>query len=64
MMCHRIGSSPISTIGFGLIVVSSESRLPSPPARIPTFTYSVSSYAAGYEYVAVALALTSVVKKS
>src|SRR3972149_12240252 len=37
MMCQRIGRPPISTIGFGLRVVSSESRLPSPPARITAF---------------------------
>ena len=37
MMCQRIGYSPTSTIGFGLIVVSSDSLLPSPPARMPTF---------------------------
>src|SRR5688500_6438274 len=34
MMCHRIGMPPISTIGFGLIAVSSPNRLPRPPAKI------------------------------
>src|SRR3990172_8321559 len=38
MMCQRIGSGPISTIGFGRISVSSASRVPIPPARMPTFT--------------------------
>ncbi len=33
MMCHRIGMPPISTIGFGLIAVSSPNRLPRPPAK-------------------------------
>src|SRR5215212_3887927 len=37
MMCHRIGRPPISTIGFGFEIVSSESRLPTPPARMATF---------------------------
>src|SRR5688572_14744899 len=37
MMCQRIGRPPISTIGLGLISVSSWIRLPSPPARIATF---------------------------
>src|SRR5262245_33911211 len=34
MMCQRIGLSPISTIGFGRTVVSSDSRVPNPPARM------------------------------
>src|SRR3954447_16051673 len=37
MMCQSIGLPPISTIGLGLTVVSSESREPSPPARITAF---------------------------
>src|SRR2546423_10877112 len=37
MMCQRIGRSPISTIGFGRVSVSSASRVPRPPARITTF---------------------------
>src|SRR6478672_723490 len=37
MICHRIGRPPISTIGLGLIVVSSEMRVPNPPARMTTF---------------------------
>ncbi len=35
-MCHTIGFSPISTIGLGLMSVSSEMRVPSPPAKITT----------------------------
>src|SRR4026209_2854323 len=38
MMCLRIGRSPISTIGLGRDAVSSDRRVPSPPARITTFT--------------------------
>src|SRR5687767_2292983 len=34
MMCQRIGSPPISTMGLGLVWVSSDRRVPSPPARI------------------------------
>src|SRR6186997_1921285 len=37
MMCHRIGLAPISIIGLGLRCVSSEIRVPSPPARITAF---------------------------
>src|SRR5438874_12795209 len=37
MTCHRIGRSPISTIGLGLCAVSSDMRVPYPPARITTF---------------------------
>src|ERR1700686_2336567 len=37
MMCQMIGWPPISTIGLGLSSVSSERRVPSPPARITTF---------------------------
>jgi hypothetical protein len=37
MICHRIGFPPISTIGFGRRVVSSDSRVPHPPARITAF---------------------------
>src|ERR1700734_124842 len=36
-MCHKIGIPPISTIGFGRTTVSSESRVPTPPAKITTF---------------------------
>ena len=38
IMCHNKGFSPISIIGFGLRCVSSEIRVPNPPARITTFT--------------------------
>src|SRR2546427_377392 len=37
MMCQMIGWPPISTMGFGLVSVSSERRVPSPPARMTTF---------------------------
>src|SRR6185436_13741160 len=37
MMCQRIGRPPISIIGFGLISVSSDKRVPNPPARITIF---------------------------
>ena len=37
MMCQRIGRPPISTIGLGLVSVSSISREPRPPARMTTF---------------------------
>ena len=30
--------APISTIGFGLMAVSSDRRVPKPPARITAFT--------------------------
>src|SRR5436189_6179619 len=43
MMCHRMGRPPISTIGFGLISVSSESRVPSPPARMTAFMAKTTS---------------------
>src|SRR5215212_5031579 len=37
MMCQRIGRPPISTIGFGRTVLSSEIRVPKPPARMTAF---------------------------
>src|SRR5581483_11305593 len=37
MMCHRMGRPPISIIGFGLRWLSSEMRVPRPPARITVF---------------------------
>src|SRR5689334_23026593 len=37
MMCQRIGWLPISTIGFGRTPVSSEIRVPNPPARMTAF---------------------------
>src|SRR4051812_26576369 len=37
MMCQRIGSPPISTIGLGRSDVSSLRRVPRPPARMTTF---------------------------
>src|SRR5437868_6219354 len=39
MMCQRIGRPPISTIGFGRVLVSSAMRVPMPPARITTFIH-------------------------
>jgi hypothetical protein len=38
MICQRIGFSPISTMGLGLNMLSSEIRVPNPPASITTFT--------------------------
>ena len=37
MMCHRIGFPPISTMGLGRRRVSSDNRVPNPPAKISTF---------------------------
>src|SRR5262245_19221085 len=37
MMCQRIGRPPISTIGLGLMSVSSAIREPIPPASMATF---------------------------
>src|SRR5690606_41642728 len=39
MICHKIGSPPISTIGFGFTFVSSLILVPNPPAKITTFIY-------------------------
>ena len=36
--CHSIGLPPISTIGLGRFSVSSDIRVPRPPARITVFT--------------------------
>src|ERR1700687_2390941 len=35
-MCQRTGRPPISIIGFGFTVVSSEMRVPNPPAKMMT----------------------------
>ena len=37
MTCQRMGLPPISTIGFGRMVVSSDSRVPNPPAKMIAF---------------------------
>ena len=37
MMCHKMGRPPISIIGLGFRWVSSEIRVPRPPARITAF---------------------------
>src|SRR5262252_978194 len=37
MMCHRIGMPPISTIGLGRAIVSSDNLVPNPPARMTVF---------------------------
>lgn len=37
MMCQRIGFPPISIMGLGRIEVSSEIRVPRPPARMTAF---------------------------
>ena len=39
MMCHRIGLPPISIIGLGRTSVSSENRVPRPPASNTAFIY-------------------------
>src|ERR1700747_1525407 len=39
MICQRIGRPPISTIGLGFNCVSSERRLPTPPARMATLIF-------------------------
>src|SRR6266481_4541217 len=43
MICHRMGRPPISTIGFGLAIVSSDRREPNPPARMTAFMVVLSS---------------------
>jgi len=44
-MCHKIGLSPISTMGFGLRCVSSDNLVPRPPAKITTFIlYNFKNY--------------------
>ena len=37
MMCHKMGLPPTSIIGFGLEELSSEIRVPKPPARMTAF---------------------------
>ena len=37
MMCQRIGLPPISIIGLGRMLVSSEIRVPRPPAKRTAF---------------------------
>lgn len=37
MMCQRIGFPPISIMGLGRVEVSSEIRVPRPPARMTAF---------------------------
>ena len=37
MMCQSTGMPPISSMGLGLYWLSSEIRVPYPPARITTF---------------------------
>src|SRR5215212_185987 len=49
MMCQRIGLPPISTIGFGRNTVSSESRVPLPPASRTAFIAIHLSYQGAYE---------------
>ncbi|MBC7636318.1 MAG: hypothetical protein H7251_12020 [Acetobacteraceae bacterium] len=36
--------SPISTIGFGFTLVSSDRRLPKPPAKITTFRMGITDF--------------------
>src|ERR1700690_1697646 len=40
IICQSIGLPPISPIGLGLTVVSSDNRVPSPPARMATFIFT------------------------
>src|SRR5579872_1420287 len=42
MICQRIGRPPISIIGLGRTAVSSERRLPIPPARMTAFMFHLS----------------------
>src|SRR5580693_6685463 len=37
MMCHRIGQLPMVTMGLGMRSVSSDKRVPKPPARMSAF---------------------------
>ena len=37
MICHKIGCSPISIMGLGFKWLSSEMRVPNPPAKMTTF---------------------------
>jgi hypothetical protein len=39
LICQRIGLPPISIIGFGRAVVSSDIRVPRPPAGIAAFIF-------------------------
>src|SRR5262245_38792085 len=41
MMCHRIGLPPISTMGLGRKAVSSDRRVPNPPAKMTAFIGSL-----------------------
>ena len=40
-MCHRMGFSPISIIGFGFKWLSSLILVPKPPAKITTFIFNL-----------------------
>src|SRR3954468_16886691 len=44
MMCQSTGRPPTSTIGFGRTLVSSEMRVPNPPARMTAFIERTSSH--------------------
>src|SRR4030042_3684702 len=44
IICQRMGLPPISTIGLGRKTVSSDRRVPAPPARITTFIFFTPSY--------------------
>src|SRR5262245_16676752 len=37
MICQRMGLPPMSMSGFGIAAVSSDSRVPNPPAKITAF---------------------------
>lgn len=46
MICHKTGLPPISIMGFGLNSLSSEIRVPAPPAKSTTFiSYTFPYYA-------------------
>ena len=49
MMCQRTGFPPISIIGLGFKLVSSESRVPSPPAKITAF--KLTSNQIGFDHI-------------
>ena len=42
MMCHNIGLPPMVTMGLGLSTVSSERRVPNPPAKMTAFNVRTS----------------------
>jgi hypothetical protein len=51
MICQRMGLLPISIIGFGFRWLSSEIRVPSPPAKMTTFIGILFFLAANQRFV-------------